>query len=157
MKVTILIIAIIYSLLGALSYQAWIPKETLTVTQYIPFPVRVEVIKEIPVVEIQTIIQEVEKIKTEYVYREPREFGSLEEFRVWVAQNEVTSTREFGCVDDALEMQRKAFRDGYYLSTETLNENQPEGHEVVKAWIGNKEYAAEPTNSFVWQIGYKKE
>lgn len=105
-----------------------------------------------------TIINRVEYIDREKVVEVPvklKPFESLQQLAEWAARNKVEPMGEFRCVDEALELQRRAFNDGYILSTEIVGDGDPEGHMVCSTVIGDKIYFIEPTNGFVWLAGVK--
>lgn len=124
--------------------------EIITATEYI------EVINEVEIV--REVIVEKEIYPTEF-----REFASQEELSRWQA-NQYQELRELGkqnnwvCVDYALELQRRAWLEGYQLSTENqLDVGGETGHAICSTWIGNNCYYLEPQGVISWLGATKAE
>lgn len=122
-----------------------------------PEVVYVDVPKYVPQVFTQTVV----RTETVTIWEKDnwRAFESREQYTEWVLANLVEDMGHTFCVAEALEMQRRAYIQGYQMSTQSLfyGRTEPDDeqwHEVAKAWIGKKEYAADPVTGQVWQIGH---
>ncbi len=125
----------------------------------------VEVVKEVVEKEIEyrDIVKEVTVEKP----IEQREFTSKEELVEWLAEDDDTikvyfftrtdgteaSSDEYDCDDYALELQKRALRDGYLMST-TIIEKEGQPHMINLATIGNEIYYIEPQTDEVWFYAY---
>ena len=72
------------------------------------------------IIEHETVVVE-KPVYVEVIVYEPlelRPFESWQELAVWQGQNYIKDVEENGCVDAALELQMKALKDGYLMSTE---------------------------------------
>jgi len=89
----------------------------------------------------------------------PEEFGSVDELKAWLAQDDTESTlyilgsgciSEYDCDDYAVALVHNALADGYAVSL------QIEGsHMLNSTLIGNEIYFIEPQNDEVWLWGYR--
>jgi hypothetical protein len=102
------------------------------VEHYIEKPVEVEVVKEIP--------------------RQLNYFISLEELKDWLKKDKtntlVASYPNFDCDDYAYELQQRAIKDGYIISTE-LDWKEHEYHMLNSVRIGKDIYFVEPQDDTV--------
>ncbi len=121
----------------------------------------VEVVKEVVKKEIEyrDIVKEVTIEKS----IEQREFPSKEELENWLAEDDgeqtiyffVTpdgtegSSGKYDCDDYALELQRRASKDGYLMSA-TIIEKHGQPHMINLVTIGNDVYYIEPQTDEVW-------
>jgi len=89
----------------------------------------------------------------------PREFGSLDELKAWLAKDDTDSTiyifgggclTSYDCDDYAVALMRNALLDGYSISTQIVG-----NHMINSTIIGNKIYFIEPQNDEVWFWGYR--
>ena len=107
------------------------------VEHYIEKPVEVEV--------------EVEVVKE--VPRQLNYFTSLEELKDWLKKDKtntlVASYPNFDCDDYAYELQQRAIKDGYIISTE-LDWKKHEYHMLNSVRIGKDIYFVEPQDDTVW-------
>jgi hypothetical protein len=103
------------------------------VEHYIEKPVEVEVVKEVP--------------------RQLNYFTSLEELKDWLKKDKtntlVASYPNFDCDDYAYELQQRAIKDGYIISTE-LDWKKHEYHMLNSVRIGKDIYFVEPQDDTVW-------
>jgi len=106
----------------------------------------------IAVLEDQLAARESEllSLKQELEEAQPRHFSSIEELKVWLANDDTNqreySSDEFNCINFALMLQQRALGSGYILSTEVL----PVGnHWVNIAIIGDRIYVIEPQDDRV--------
>jgi hypothetical protein len=111
------------------------------------------------------IVHEVEVVKEIIVEKpiEQREFSSKEELDKWLAEDDEEksvyffvradgtegSSDKYDCDDYALEMQRRASKDGYLMSA-TIIEKEDQLHMINLATIGNNVYYIEPQTDKVW-------
>jgi CheY-like chemotaxis protein len=111
------------------------------------------------------IVPEVEVVKEIIVEKpiEQREFSSKEELDKWLAEDDEEksvyffvradgtegSSDKYDCDDYALEMQRRASKDGYLMSA-TIIEKEDQLHMINLATIGNNVYYIEPQTDKVW-------
>jgi len=114
----------------------------------------------------QYITKEVEVIReikvTKEVYpTEFHQFESQEKLGKWQA-NHYLELQELGkrnnwiCVDYALEMQRRAWRDGYLMSIETLiDKGGKTGHMINSTVIGDDIIFLEPQSTTNWVGGVR--
>lgn len=95
--------------------------------------------------------------RTEYieVTRELKPFESWHELQVWLANNYVKDAIADRCVDTALELCQRAWRDGYQMSTELWGDENREGHMINSTVIGDNIYFIEPSSTFSWLGGVK--
>ena len=121
----------------------------------------VEVVKEVVEKEIEyrDIVKEVTLEKP----IEQREFTSKEELDNWLAEDDGEKTvyffvradgtegssDKYDCDDYALELQRRASKDGYLMSV-TIIEKQDQLHMINLVTIGNDVYYIEPQTDEVW-------
>ena len=103
------------------------------VKHYIEKPVEVEVVKEVP--------------------RQLNYFASLEELQDWLKKDEtdtpIASYPNSDCDDYAYELQQRALKDGFIISTE-LDWKKSEYHMLNSALIGKDIYFIEPQDDTVW-------
>ncbi len=109
------------------------------VNHYIEKPVEVEVVKKVEVVK--------------EVPRQLNYFTSLEELKDWLKKDKtntlVASYPNFDCDDYAYELQQRAIKDGYIISTE-LDWKNGEYHMLNSVRIGKGIYFVEPQDDTVW-------
>ncbi len=123
------------------------------------------VVKEVPVKvgdaasQSQVIIQKVPvylpQPQVERTGLELEPFSSLSELKGWVASNYIKDAIPGRCVDTALELCKRAWRDGYQMSTELWGDGKREGHMLCSTVIGDKIYFIEPSTGAVWLAGVK--
>ena len=96
--------------------------------------------------------------QTEYieVTRELKPFKSWHELQVWLANNYVRDATADRCVDTALELCQRAWRDGYQMSTELWGDGNGEGHMINSTVIGDNIYFIEPSSNSSWLGGVKE-
>ena len=103
------------------------------VEHYIEKPVEVKVVREVP--------------------RQLNYFASLEELQDWLKKDKtdtlIASYPNFDCDDYAYELQQRAFKDGYIISTE-LDWKKGEYHMLNSVLIGKKIYFVEPQDDTAW-------
>ncbi len=96
-------------------------------------------------------------VATQAVY--PTEFchfASQEELSQWQAKQypelqELGKQNHWVCVDYALEMQRRAWLDGYQMSVENLiDKGGKTGHAICSTWIGDECLYLEPQGTTSW-------
>lgn len=80
-------------------------------------------------------------------------FKSLSELKAWVADNYIKDAVPCRCVDTALELCKRAWRDGYQMSTEIVGDGKSKGHMICSTIIGDKIYFIEPGHTAVWLAG----
>ena len=133
----------------------------------------VDVIKEVEVLREIDVIKEVVKKEIEYRYiveevtiekpTEQREFSSKEELRKWLRDDHTDknvyiwdapdgtkrSSENYDCDDFALDLQRLASEDGFFMSVTIIDKNnQP--HMINLVTIGNDIYYIEPQTDELW-------
>ena len=119
--------------------------EVITETEYVPKYI----------VERVGVTREIEVTKTVYP-AEFRQFESQEELGGWQAKQypelqELGRQNNWTCVDYALEMQRRAWLDGYQMSAENLIDvGGKTGHAICSTWIGDKCIYLEPQSTKNW-------
>lgn len=92
-------------------------------------------------------------------HTELRFFESQAELGEWQKANLVESMGEQRCIAEALEMQRRALRDGYQVSFQALfpgrTSIQPdfEWEMVNSTFIGLNMYFFSPTKAYYWKAG----
>lgn len=101
-----------------------------------------ETIKTMPITqaEIYWQTETVEKIVEAPVYPELREFESREELVDWLSNYRKEWVKDWNCVDYSYNLQRKAQRDGYYMTLWTLTPDQYDwwfGTENIEFWWGS--------------------
>jgi hypothetical protein len=117
----------------------------ITETEYVPKYI----------VERVGVPQEIEVPKAVYP-TEFRQFESQEELGGWQAKRylelqELGRQNNWTCVDYALEMQRRAWLDGYQMSAENLIDvGGKTGHAICSTWIGDKCIYLEPQSTTNW-------
>ena len=124
--------------------------EIVTRTEYVPKYIieEVEVIREIEVTK--------EVYPTEF-----RSFESQEQLGRWQAKHylelqELGKQNKWVCVDYALEMQKKAWLEGYLMSTETIiYDGGKTGHMINSTIIGDDIIFLEPQSTKNWIGGVK--
>lgn len=132
--------------------QMTIKPPVVTQTKYVPSYV----------VEKVETTQEIEVPKAVYP-TEFRQFASQEELSKWQAEQypelqELGKQNNWVCVDYALEMQRRAWLDGYQMSTENLiDKDGKTGHAICSTWIDNKCIYLEPQSTTNWVGAVKGE
>jgi hypothetical protein len=98
--------------------------------------------------------------RTEYVYRDLRQFNSVSELKGWLAKDNTDSmqyvTTTFDCEDFAMMLQKHAAEDGYILSMQLVDTdgNGLIDHAINTAVVGNIIYAIEPQTDYVWFYCY---
>jgi len=111
------------------------------VKHYIEKPVEVEIEKPV----------EIEVVKE--VPRQLNYFASLEELQDWLEKDKadtlIASYPNFDCDDYAYELQQRALKDGYIISTE-LDWKKGEYHMLNSVLIGKDIYFIEPQDDTVW-------
>jgi DNA-binding response OmpR family regulator len=121
----------------------------------------VEVVKE--VVEKEIEYREVVKEVTIEKPIEQREFASKEELENWLVEDDggksvyffvradgtEASSDKYDCDDYALELQRRATKDGFLMSV-TIIEKDDNPHMINLVTIGNDVYYIEPQTDEVW-------
>ena len=118
-------------------------------------------------VEYRDIIHYVDReVITEVIVEKPielREFTSLEELRAWLAEDDTDEyvylwagkdgvcqlSDKYDCDDYALQLQRRAAKSGFLIST-TIIEEQGKPHMINLACISNGIYYIEPQTDKVW-------
>jgi len=121
------------------------------------------VVKEVPVyiekVVPEPVIKEVPVYitRTEYIPGpvELQPFKSKDGLRKWLSDNYIRNALPGRCVDTALELCSRAWRDGYQMSTEVRGDGEPEGHMICSTVIGDEIYFLEPSTTAVWLAGVK--
>ena len=132
--------------------QTTVEADIVTQTEYVPTYI----------VEEVEVIQEVQVTKEVYP-TEFQQFGSQEELGRWQAEQylelkELAKQNNWVCVDYALEVQRRAWLDGYQMSIENLIDNGGRtGHAICSTWIGNKCIYLEPQSTINWVGAVKGE
>ena len=130
------------------------PKVIFYETQLPPKEIVREVIKEVP----KEVIIEREIIKEVPNY-EFRPFASKQELIEWLNANKVEDMGVQACAAEALELQKRAFRDGYQMSIQVLSDGRtiPQDEEsgaVNSTIIGKVIYFIDPVEGYVWAAGY---
>jgi len=93
--------------------------------------------------------------------KKPKEFGSLEELKAWLAEDDSDSTfyffegvvdftKPYDCDDYAVALMRNALEDYYLISTQINDE-----HMLNSTIIGNDIYLIEPSTDKVWLWGQR--
>ncbi|MFC1861807.1 response regulator [Chloroflexota bacterium] len=144
-----------------------------TVFVFTSEPVTDVVIVEKPVVREVEVVKEV--VEKEIEYRdivkevtvekpiEQSEFSSKEELEKWLAEDDAdktvyffvkadgtgASSDKYDCDDYALDLQKRALKDGYLMSTSII-EKEDQLHMINLATIGNDVYYIEPQTDKVW-------
>jgi len=163
------IVSIIIAIVSAVTTTIFIvTSEPVTATVVVEREVvrDVEVIKE--VVEKEIEYRDVVKEVTIEKPIEQSEFSSITELEKWLAKdnteksvffftkddgNEVSSD-EYDCDDYALELQKRALKDGYLMST-TIIEKENQLHMINLVTIGNEVYYIEPQTDEIWFYAYR--
>jgi hypothetical protein len=112
------------------------------------------------IAELTQKLEEAEKFGAYWWARaHPREFGSVNELRAWLAQDDTDSTlyifgagcmSDYDCDDYAVALVNNALADGYAVSL------QVEGNHMLNSTIiGNDIYFIEPQNDEVWLWGHR--
>lgn len=131
--------------LGVVYGQDRVEPRIVTLTEYVP----------------KYIVEEVEVIREIEVNREVypttfRQFKSQEEVSRWQAKHylelqELGKQNNWVCVDYALEMQRRAWLEGYQMSVENLIDGGGKtGHAICSTWINDKCIYLEPQSTTNW-------
>ncbi|MFC2060396.1 response regulator [Chloroflexota bacterium] len=114
-------------------------------------------------IEYRDVVREVAKEVMVEKPIEQREFPSKEELVKWLAEDDDTkkvyffvkadstevSSYQYDCDDYALELQKRALKDGYLMSA-TIIEKEDQLHMINLVTIGNKVYYIEPQTDEVW-------
>lgn len=105
------------------------------------------------------VLYVVQKIIVIYEPRPLEHFQSERQLREWVTVNLVPDMGDQRCVAEALEMQRRAYRDGYLMGTQSLffgrtEPDNQEWEEVAKAWVGRRLFFIQPVTGQVWPAGH---
>ncbi len=111
-----------------------------------PAPPEVEVVKTLKV-EAHEVVRE------RVIYDLPlQEFQSRAALGEWLAASYISRQDGWVCVDYALEMQRRALKDGYLVSVQLTDTDLDRviDHAICATWIGNKCYFFEPQNTTCW-------
>jgi len=132
--------------------QTTVKPHIVTQTEYVPKYIvqEVEVIREIEVTK--------EVYPTEF-----HQFESQEKLGKWQAKHylelqELGKRNNWICVDYALEMQRRAWRDGYLMSIETLiDKGSKTGHMINSTVIGDDIIFLEPQSTTNWVGGVRED
>jgi len=163
------IVSIIVAVIAAIAATIFIvTSEPVTDVVIVEKPVvrEVEVIKEVVEKEIEyrDIVKEVTIEKP----IEQSEFSSKEELEKWLAEDDAeksvyffvrvdgteASSDKYDCDDYALELQKRALKDGYLMSA-TIIEKEDQLHMINLATIGNEVYYIEPQTDEVWFYAYR--
>jgi len=130
---------------GAAYSDTTVKPPVITQTKYLTNHI-VERVETTPVVEVPKVVY-----PTEFY-----QFKSQEELSKWQAKQylelqELGKQNDWVCVDYALEMQRRAWLDGYQMSVENLiDKGGRTGHAICSTWIGNKCIYLEPQSTKNW-------
>ena len=85
-----------------------------------------------------------------------REFESLSQLKGWLTLDDLDSFQYMGsswdCDDFAFELQRRAMRDGYYMSVQVEETQYGETHITNITKIGNTLYAVAPETDEVYEL-----
>jgi len=118
-------------------------------------------------IEYRDVIHYVDReVIAEVIVEKPielREFTSLEELRAWLAEDDTDEyvylwagkdgvcrlSDKYDCDDYALQLQRRAAKSGFLIST-TIIEEQGKPHMINLACISNDIYYIEPQTDKVW-------
>lgn len=117
----------------------------ITETEYVPKYI----------VETVEVTREIEVTKAAYP-TDFCQFESQEELSKWQVKQylelqELGSLNNWTCVDYALEMQSRAWLNGYQMSTENLlDAGGKTGHAICSTWIGDKCIYLEPQSTQSW-------
>jgi hypothetical protein len=135
-----IIIVILWGTIIILQVTPRLPESKTTVVQYVD---------RWHIVEKPVYIERVEYVEKP---TELKPFESLHTLRLWAWANKVEPMGEDMCMYEAVEMQRRAFRDGYILNVELLREGDYKSHAVVTAYIDGSfwMYRIEPTSGLVF-------
>lgn len=138
---------------GQMTVKPHVLTKVVTQTEYVPKYITEYVPKYI--VERVGVIQEIEVTKEVYP-TEFRQFESQEALGRWQAKHylelqELGRQNDWTCVDYALEVQRRAWLDGYQMSIENLiDRGGRTGHAICSTWIGDKCIYLEPQDTKNW-------
>jgi len=105
--------------------------------------------------EPKYIVEEVPLIQEVYP-AEFHQFASQDELSQWQADQypalqELGKQNNWVCVDYALEMQRRAWLEGYQMSVENLiDKGGQTGHAICSTWIGDDCIYLEPQSTTSW-------
>ena len=163
-KITIVFLLLIIAVGSVPVYEHWqkqgfgTPIEVVTEIVLVPSPPKI-IYKEAEVVEV-IVEKEVGVIK-EVLVKVPdyelRFFKNKTELLKWLNKNWVEDMGEYECIPEALELQRRAFRDGYQMSTEALFDGRREfdedWHMVNSTVIGKDVIFIEPVDEYIWRGG----
>jgi len=136
---------------GQMTVEPHVVTHLVTQTEYVPRYI----------VERVEVTQEIEVPKAVYP-TEFRHFESREELGKWQAKQypelqELGRQNNWTCIDYAVEIQRRAWLDGYQMSTENLIDvGGKTGHAICSTWIGDKCIYLEPQSTTNW-VGAVKE
>ena len=90
-------------------------------------------------------------------HTELRFFESQDELATWQRANLVEDIGDQKCVAEALEMQRRALRDGYQVSFQAMFYGRWQGGKewemVNSTFIGLNLYFFSPTKAYYWKAG----
>ena len=120
--------------------------EAITQVKYYP------VARYVPLIEYVDKVEYIDRIVE--VPRELKPFESWAELSKWQAQNYIKDCASNSCVDCALEMQRRALKDGYLMSTEVVGQ-QGNLHMICSTVIGNQIIFVDPQGTLSWVGGVK--
>ena len=152
------IVSVIVAIIVAVVSSIFIAtKEPETVVEYR------EVIKEVPKVEKQIEYRDIVK---EIIVEKPieqSEFSSKEELEKWLAEDDTegnvyffvradgteVSSAKYDCDDYAVDLQKRALKDGYLMSASVV-EKEDQLHMINLVTIGNDVYYIEPQTDEVW-------
>lgn len=158
-----IIVAVIAAVTAAVFTLTSEPETDVVVVEK-PVIQEVEVIKE--VVEKEIEYRDVVKEVTVEKPVEQKEFSSKEQLIEWLGEDDNTtavifspgdgeaSDNEFDCDDYALNLQQRALKDGFLMST-TITEKDGQLHMINLTVIGNEVYYIEPQTDEVWFYCYR--
>ena len=130
---------------GQMTVRPHVVTKVVTQTEYVPKYI----------VERVGVTQTIEVVKEVYP-TEFHQFESQEELGRWQAKHylelqELGRRNDWTCVDYALEVQRRAWLDGYQMSIENLiDKGGRTGHAICSTWIGDKCIYLEPQSTKNW-------
>ena len=137
--------------------------EPETVYVEVPGPTQI-IYREQPAVKVlHKVVEEVPgpTIYVEVPDHENRLWESKKQLLRWLSKNWVESMGDFMCIPEALELQRRANRDGFQMSLQGLfyGKKAPEGelfHVVASATLVNYDTIfIEPVKQYIYE-GYQK-
>ena len=120
----------------------WHQPEIVTVPEYI-------------VTEKVTVVTK--EVKKEVWPSEYRYFQSYTQFKKWASRRVIMYREAWICVDYALEFQRRAYMEGYIVSTEILTEDKPKSHMVNSIIIGKDIWFYDAQIGKLWKAARRDE